>query len=206
MNARGPDTGTLSGPPFVANSLQGTRLQIETGFLIVLTLAGLALRAARLDFQPLWWDEGYSVWFATHSLGQMAALTAEDIHPPLYYALLHGWTQFTGMGPVALRLLSTVFGALAIPAIYLAGRRIFGDRRIALLAAALLVINPLHVFYSQEIRMYGLVALLSAGVIAATWRFFDTETRRHEDTSSPPASPRPRVSASPPPGKFPPLR
>ncbi len=154
-----------------------TRFLGETGFLIVLTLLGLALRAARLDFQPLWWDEGYSVWFTTHSLGQIAALTAEDIHPPLYYALLHGWTQLFGTGPAALRLPSVIFGTLAVPAIYEAGRRIFNSRRIALLAAALLALHPLHIFYSQEIRMYGLVALLSIGVIGAAWRVMMYDVR-----------------------------
>jgi len=141
------------------------RFRREAGFLILVALLGLLLRVLRLDFQPLWWDEGYSVWFATHPLGQMAALTAQDIHPPLYYALLHGWTTLLGTGPIALRLMSVAFGALAIPAIYLAGRRLL-NRRAALLAALLLAINPLHIYYSQEVRMYGLVALLSAGILA----------------------------------------
>ncbi len=168
----------------------------ETGVLILVLMLALALRVLRLDFQPLWWDEGYSVWFATHPLGQMAALTAEDIHPPLYYALLHGWTQLFGAGPVALRLLSVVIGTLTIPAIYLAGRRLFGRGRVPLLAAFLLAINPLHVFYSQEVRMYGLVALLSVGIMAAAWRLFDAETRRQGDAEKLAVSPRPRVSAS----------
>lgn len=160
------------------------------------TLFGLALRAARLSFQPLWWDEGYSVWFATHPLGQMAALTAQDIHPPLYYALLHGWTLLFGAGPVALRLPSVIFGTLAIPAVYLAGQRLFGSRRVALLAALLLAFNPLHIFYSQEIRMYGLVALLSIGMIDAAWRLFDPETRKRGDAERFAVSPRLRVSGS----------
>jgi len=90
----------------------------KTGFfaLGLLTLFGLALRVVRLEFQPLWWDEGYTVWFATHPLGQMAALTAQDIHPPLYYALLRGWTLLLGTGPVALRLFSVAVGTLTIPA------------------------------------------------------------------------------------------
>lgn len=37
----------------------------------------------RLGWQPLWWDEGYSLYFATEPLGRMAALTAHDIHPPV---------------------------------------------------------------------------------------------------------------------------
>ncbi len=135
-------------------------------WLGALVLLGLALRLWQLDFQPLWWDEGYSVWFATHPLAQMAALTAEDIHPPLYYALLAGWIGLLGPGPISLRLLSVLFGVLAIPALYVAGRRFLGPRG-GLLAAGLLAINPLHVYYSQEVRMYGLVALLSIGVLAA---------------------------------------
>ena len=153
----------------------------EIGVLTLLTLAACGLRLLRLDFQPLWWDEGYSVWFATHPLGQMLALTAQDIHPPLYYALLRGWTLLLGAGPVALRLLSAVIGTLAIPAVYLAGRRLFGSRRTALLAAALLAINPLHIYYSQEVRMYGLVALLSTAILAAAWRVFDTGTGTETD-------------------------
>lgn len=128
----------------------------------LLTLAGLALRVTRLGFQPLWWDEGYSVWFATHPLPEMAALTARDIHPPLYYALLHLWITLWGPGPLALRAMSVVIGALAIPIAYLVGRELTGPRA-GLWAAALLAFNPLHIYYSQEVRMYGLVALWGIG-------------------------------------------
>ena len=153
------------------------------GVVLLLILLGLVLRLARLSFQPLWWDEGYSVWFATHPLAQMAALTAQDIHPPLYYALLHGWTSLLGASPAALRLLSVAVGVLAIPLLFLVARRML-SARAALLATFLLTINPLHVYYSQEVRMYGLVALLSVGILAAAWRTFDTETRRHGDAET----------------------
>ena len=93
------------------------------GFLVAICLLALVLRVLQLDFQPLWWDEGYSVWFASHPLGQMAALTAQDIHPPLYYALLHGWTALLGTAPAALRLLSVVVGVVTIPLLYLAARQ-----------------------------------------------------------------------------------
>ena len=154
-----------------------------TGVVFFLILVGLGLRLARLSFQPLWWDEGYSVWFATHPLARMAALTAQDIHPPLYYALLHGWTSLLGASPAALRLLSVAVGVLAIPLLFLVARRML-SARAALLATFLLTISPLHVYYSQEVRMYGLVALLSVGILAAAWRTFDTETRRHGDAAT----------------------
>ncbi len=130
----------------------------------LLTLIGLILRVIRLNFQPLWWDEGYSVWFATHSLPQMAALTARDIHPPLYYALLHLWIALWGPGPIALRSLSVLFGVLTIPVAYLVGRELAGPRA-GLWAAALFALSPIHIYYSQEVRMYGLVAGLSLGAM-----------------------------------------
>jgi hypothetical protein len=67
----------------------------------LLLLLGLDLRLARLGFQPLWWDEGYSVYFATLPLGEMVRQTAVDNHPPLYYALLQLRTALLGPGPIA---------------------------------------------------------------------------------------------------------
>ncbi len=125
----------------------------------LITLLALALRVARLDFQPLWWDEGWSLYFATSNLPAMLARTAEDIHPPFYYALLHGWITLFGPGPVAVRTLSVLVGTLTVPVLYALGRRLFGPAA-GLLAALVIAVAPLHVYYSQEVRMYGLVTLL----------------------------------------------
>ena len=164
------------------NTFAGRSSKREGAFLLLFLLQATALRILHLGFQPLWWDEGYSVWFATQNPAQMVSLTAQDIHPPLYYALLHGWAALLGTGPTALRLFSVAVGVLTIPLLYLVARRML-SARAALLATLLLTISPLHVYYSQEVRMYGLVALLSVGILAAAWRAFDTETRRHGDTA-----------------------
>ena len=134
--------------------------QRDAVIVAVLSLLALLLRVARLDFQPLWWDEGYSVWFAHQPLAEMLRLTALDIHPPLYYALLGSWSQLFGLAPATLRLLSVIFGVLAVPVAYSVGKWL-GGRRAGLVAALLLAINPFHVYYSQEIRMYGLMVLWS---------------------------------------------
>ncbi|MGD8735923.1 MAG: hypothetical protein PVJ85_04125, partial [Anaerolineae bacterium] len=76
--------------------------------VLALILVALGLRLARLSFQPLWWDEGWSVYFASSELRTIFELTAVDIHPPLYYVLLHYWTQFLGSGVVAIRLFSVL--------------------------------------------------------------------------------------------------
>jgi uncharacterized membrane protein len=127
--------------------------------LALITLIAFALRVARLDFQPLWWDEGYSMFFATRDLGAMLTRTAVDIHPPLYYALLQLWIAVAGKSEIVVRLLSGAIGVATVPLIYALARQLF-DSRVALIAALLLALSPLHIYYSQEVRMYGLVTLL----------------------------------------------
>ncbi len=127
--------------------------------LLLLIWVALALRLLRLDWQPLWWDEGYSLYFATEPLARMVDLTARDIHPPLYYALLHGWFMLLAdSGPVTARLFSVGCGVLAIPALAWLARMLYPARpTVALVAAALLTLSPMHLFYSQEVRMYAAV-------------------------------------------------
>ncbi len=131
------------------------------GPLVAVTLVAFCLRALRLEWQPLWWDEGYSVFFATEPLAKMLALTAQDIHPPLYYALLHLWTLLLGSArPGVIRLLSVYAGVPAVPLLGVLAYMLTRRRGVAVLAACLLALNPLHVYYSQEVRMYSLALLL----------------------------------------------
>ena len=138
--------------------------------LALILLLGLGLRLIRLDFQPLWWDEGYTVWFVSQPLGAMARLTAADIHPPLYYALVHVWSQFAGFSPRSLRLASILLALPAIPLAYALGRDL-RDQTTGYLAAFLVAVNPMAVYYSQEIRMYGLAATLSLAALWTGWRW-----------------------------------
>jgi hypothetical protein len=139
--------------------------------VLLLIAAGVALRTLRLAWQPLWWDEGYSVYFATEPLARMFDLTAHDIHPPLYYLLLHGWIAWWGSPqPVIDRGLSVLFGAAALPLqAWLAGQLFPGRRRLLLVAVLLLAVNPMQLYYSQEVRMYGLGMALSTAGTAFFW-------------------------------------
>jgi len=130
--------------------------------LIILT--AFALRVFRLDFQSLWYDEAFSAYLAQFDLATLTARTAADIQPPLYYYLLHFWIALAGdpsasSGEFALRFLSLFFGVLTIPLLYITARRLF-DRAVAFIAALLVTISPLYVWYAQEARMYTLITFL----------------------------------------------
>jgi len=128
--------------------------------VLLITLLGLGLRLYHLDAQSLWYDEGFSVYLARVGLGEITANTAADIQPPLYYYLLHGWIQLFGDTELALRSLSVLFGVLTIPLMYAMALRLFSSRLAGLLAALLIAVSPLHVWYAQEARMYTLLTFL----------------------------------------------
>ena len=134
-----------------------------------LTLIGFCVRVSGLGLQPLWGDEGWSYYFARMALPEMLYLTARDIHPPLYYAVLSGWLAITGGAPEAARLLSVIAGTLLVPVMHRLAANVYG-RHAALTAAALTAVAPLAVYYSQEVRMYGLVTLLGLGSVACLHR------------------------------------
>ena len=132
--------------------------------LLLVLLLALTLRAYRIDAQSLWADEGNSAALATRSLLQIAHDSAQDIHPPLYYWLLHGWAALLGTSEASLRSLSALLGVALVWLTYLIGGRLHG-RPSGLLAAFLAAVNPFQVYYSQEARMYALLAVCGAGVL-----------------------------------------
>ncbi len=148
-------------------------------WLSALTLLAFILRVFRVDFQALWWDEGWTVFFAAADVPTMLAGTAIDIHPPFYYLVLHFWTLVIGSSAASVRLFSVMTGTLTIPVVFLVGRRLFG-RKVAVSAALIMAVAPFHIYYSQEARMYALVTLL----VLASISFFLSLLERQESGSA----------------------
>lgn len=139
--------------------------------LTPILLLAFALRLHRIGERAVWWDEGWSVWVARQPLASILYQTGHDVHPPLYFWLLHLWRAASGDSEFGLRMLSAVFGTLTIAAIYLLGRAI-GGRNVGLLAALFLALSRFHIVWSQEIRMYalaGLLAVLGAWAARRVW-------------------------------------
>ena len=75
--------------------------------------------------------------------------------------LAWGWAKAFGTGEVGLRSLSALFGAATVPVAYLIGREL-ASRRAGLIAAALVAVNPMLIWYSQEARSYALLVFFGA--------------------------------------------
>ncbi len=126
----------------------------------LILLVGFALRLYRLGANSLWYDETVSLYLAQSDLAELIRHTAGDIHPPLYYIVLHFWGRIAGWSEFAMAFVSLWFGVLLIALAYRITRQWLAQNIIAIVAALFDAISPYNIWYSQEVRMYTLGAVL----------------------------------------------
>jgi mannosyltransferase len=148
-----------------AQSLREAARARSRAFWIVagLTAFAAALRFGTLGLQAYHHDEIVTAsrilrdgfWHAMNAVG------FSESAPPLYYAVAWAWTQLTGTGELGLRSVSALAGVATVPVAYLIGAEL-RSRRAGVVAAALVAVNPMLLWYSQEARAYALFSLLTA--------------------------------------------
>jgi mannosyltransferase len=144
---------------------------------VAVFLSALVVRLLGIVSRPIWYDEAFAILFSEKGLKAMLAGTltvdpggaAADIHPLAYYTLLWGWMKLFGESLVSVRMLSILLGMGIVALAYFLLRSMFSNTRLALLGALGVALAPFLVHYSQEIRMYILMAF---SLTAATWAFW----------------------------------
>lgn len=132
---------------------------ITVGLLFIVIIFGAILRIYKLGSKSLWLDEIGQVLVSKNSMSGVLEGASHHLAPPLDYIILHFFLYF-GDGEFIARLPSAIFGILAIILIYKVGKTLFGAKE-GLISAFLLSISPMHIWYSQESRMYSLFTFLS---------------------------------------------
>jgi 4-amino-4-deoxy-L-arabinose transferase-like glycosyltransferase len=131
--------------------------------LAALIVLAAALRLATLTEQGFWYDEAFTPVHVLHAgLGTtLKSFVHSENTPPLWYLLAWADARVLGDGALALRLPSALAGIATVPVVWAIGSELAG-RRAALIGAALVAVNPLFVWYSQEARAYGLFVFFAA--------------------------------------------
>jgi 4-amino-4-deoxy-L-arabinose transferase-like glycosyltransferase len=146
-------------------------------------LAGVVLVAGVLRFwgighQSFWFDEVATALVIKGSLWHtLHMVRVSESTPPLYYVLAWAWTHVFGSGEVGLRSLSAVCGIATVLVMWVALRESVSEPA-GLVGAALVAVNPMQVWFSQEARTYELVALLGAISFLFMLRIVREPTRR----------------------------
>ena len=178
MEAAALGRGSLS--TLVRAVRQAVRARSRAFWIVAgLTALAAALRFSTLGLQSYHHDEIVTAsrilrdgfWHA------MSAVGFSESAPPLYYVLAWLWTQLTGTGEFGLRSVSALAGVATVPVAYLIAVELRG-RRAGIAAAALVAVNPMLLWYSQEARAYALFALLTAVSLLYFVRALDRGRRR----------------------------
>jgi mannosyltransferase len=157
-------------------SRTATSSKLERQLLIALTVIALALRVTNLS-RSLFIDEAYSLALAQRSFGHMLALFGYEANGTLYPIVLWPLVRIFGTGAVLLRAPSVIAGTLAIPALWWAARKLLPSPA-ALLAAALLALNPMAIWYSEMARQYAFVVLAACLAFGALARALERNRSR----------------------------
>jgi hypothetical protein len=157
---------------FIGSSAPATHFRLRL-LLIFVLLTGFALRMHELTRQNIWWDEARNIDVALLPFLEVATAPELDIHPPVYFWLLHAWGRINGIqeitNPVILSFLSGYLSAAAgvgaVALLYVLTSLAAGSTAGAL-AALVGSMSPFWLAESQEARMYtvGFGWLLAAAV------------------------------------------
>jgi uncharacterized membrane protein len=154
-------------------NILGLRFKSEYKISAIILLAFI-LRIINLN-QSFWLDEAIGAYVVQNrGFWDIATLfPTGDNHPPLYYVFLKLTMLLLGETEVALRSISVIAGCLTVYLTYKISKLL--KLKYPLLAPLLLSTSQLHIYYSQEARMY-----IFAGLFV-TAGFYNLIKAVHED-------------------------
>jgi len=126
--------------------------------IYIVLFLGLILRLISIN-QSLWLDEATTALVAKMPIADFfTKFMPADFHPPLYYLAISLWSTVFGYTEISLRMPSVIFGVLSIYTVYLVAKELKLKWPIA--PALFLATSGLHIYYSQEARMYVMATFL----------------------------------------------
>jgi len=131
----------------------------EVFVYILLCILSLSTSLFRINHQSLWLDEAISIEWAAKKplLWIWENVPKSDLHPPLYYSVLHFWQLTFGDSVFAIRSLSALFFVGSVLLVYKLTKILFNSKKISLLTAVVFATNPFAVLYAQEVRSYSML-------------------------------------------------
>ena len=135
----------------------------EHKWIILILVLATIIRLKSIG-QSIWLDEGTTALVTAMSFQEFFGdFVVGDFHPPLYYLLAKYWSGVFGISEIALRGISLISGVGTVFFVYLIGRKF--NKKVGLLSALFISLSGLHVYYSQEARMYALATFLATASV-----------------------------------------
>lgn len=132
--------------------------------LACILLLAAGLRLIVIGTQSMWYDEIFTNIVSQLPMDRLLEATAGDVHPPTWYLIERAFIIVLGDGEFAMRLPAMLLGLLCV---WLTWRMmgLLGLKNLAAPASLLMAVAPTELYYSNEARMY---MLMAAAMLVAT--------------------------------------
>lgn len=130
-------------------------------FICLLFIASAAYICLSFN-NAVWYDESYTMAMIKHDAGEICRITAQDVHPPLYYILLKAFTAPFDYSLFAAKMFSVISLILTAILGYVKLSE-FTDNKTGFIFSVMLLFLPVMSAFSVEVRMYGLASLFVTG-------------------------------------------
>ena len=138
---------------------------------IIIILVGIIFISLSAFHSNIWFDESYSVAIAKHNFVDIWKITGNDVHPALYYWMLHIVFIIFGNNVMAFRLFSVLATIILGILGYTHIRKDFGEK-VGIFFSFLTYFLPVCSTYSGAIRMYSWSCLLTCILCIYAYRFY----------------------------------
>lgn len=172
----------MGSPDLLFGLPQPARCRVQRAALLAVLVVAALLRFDGLGEPSLWLDEILHVEQARSAAAEIgeaswaewpAALSIDRENGALYYAgqiLALSLIQDEARVELAARIVPAISGVLSVAALFLVVLEAGRSQGVALVAAALLAVAPLHVVYSREGRPYAAVMLATTVMLLLAFR------------------------------------
>lgn len=142
----------------------------ERRFLVLILIAAVAARLFVITLDLYAPDQSFTVDLGGYTWRGLIDATAQDTHPPLFYALVKIWFMLTPHTLQWAQAFTVLFAVPTLLVIFLLGRDLFSPAAgwIGLLFAAF---TPYQVFWSHVARNHQLLALAVPLLVWTTYRW-----------------------------------
>lgn len=119
----------------------------------ILFLFSVVFIGFNINHKSVWFDEIFSLELAKTTYKQIWTITADDVHPPLYYWMLKAFSQIFGYTISVSRFFSAIPIFLGIAMGYTHIRKLWSNK-VAFYFMLLMLLHPAMHYPTYDIRMY----------------------------------------------------
>lgn len=144
---------------------------------IIIIIVGMLFIAIPILHSNLWFDESYSVAICNHTFGEIWSIGSHDVHPVLYYWVLHFINLIFGNNIIIYRIFSWLCASLIGILGFTHIRKDFG-KRVGILFSFFSFFLPVITVYVGEVRMYTFAMLLVTIMCIYAYRIYKNEGKK----------------------------